>query len=59
MIVATQQIMNCCVTYIRVIINYASSTNGDSYLVLATAWPGANLGDTAVAVNPDNERYYN
>ena len=32
-------------------------TSGDGYLVVATTRPETMLGDTAVAVNPDDERY--
>jgi valyl-tRNA synthetase len=31
--------------------------NGDGYVVVATTRPETMLGDTAVAVNPDDERY--
>ncbi len=41
-------------------IRYPLSVNGcdgDEYLVVATTRPETMLGDTAVAVNPDDERY--
>ena len=34
-----------------------SYANGDGYLVVATTRPETMLGDTAVAVHPDDERY--
>ncbi|GAB3378965.1 valine--tRNA ligase [Spongiibacter taiwanensis] len=35
----------------------ATTTEGNSYLVVATTRPETMLGDTAVAVNPKDERY--
>ena len=32
--------------------------DSDEYLVIATTRPETMLGDTAVAVNPDDERYH-
>ncbi len=37
--------------------NGARATNGKDYLVVATTRPETMLGDTAVAVHPDDERY--
>ena len=34
-------------------------TNGDGYLIVATTRPETMLGDTGVAVHPDDERYNN
>ena len=36
-----------------------TTTNGDSFLVVATTRPETMLGDTGVAVHPDDERYSN
>ena len=33
--------------------------DGDGYLIVATTRPETMLGDTAVAVNPEDERYTN
>jgi len=35
----------------------ATTRNGDTYITIATTRPETLLGDTAVAVNPDDERY--
>ena len=32
-------------------------TNSDQYIVVATTRPETMLGDTAVAIHPDDERY--
>ena len=37
--------------------NGAKTTDGKDYLVVATTRPETMLGDSAVAVNPDDERY--
>ncbi|MEQ8690710.1 MAG: valine--tRNA ligase [Pseudomonadales bacterium] len=37
--------------------NGATTRDGDSYLTVATTRPETMLGDTAVAVHPDDERY--
>ncbi len=40
-------------------IRYPLAGDGDRYLVVATTRPETMLGDTAVAVHPDDERYRN
>lgn len=37
----------------------ATTAQGDSYIVVATTRPETMLGDTAVAVHPEDERYQN
>ena len=40
-------------------IRYPHASNPDKYLTVATTRPETLLGDTAVAVNPDDERFAN
>ena len=38
-------------------LNYTLDTEGDQYITVATVRPETILGDTAICVHPDDERY--